>query len=103
MERHARPAASSSPRAFSIEGLVRWIMEKAIAIAANAKAGLSRDAVNRRVLHRLSTMSDRELSDIGLTRYDVQDAASLHAGDPTHLLVTRRNERRHARFRRYPF
>lgn len=75
----------------------------AIDVAASIKAGLSRDAINRRVLYCLSVMSDRELSDIGLTRYDVQDAASLQVGDPTRLLVARRNDRRHARYRRYPF
>jgi hypothetical protein len=42
----------------------RWIARAAGAIAAAAaevRAGLSRAAMNRRVLQRLSTLSEREL------------------------------------------
>ena len=58
-----------------------------------AAAGLSRQAQNRRVLHRLSAMSDRELRDIGLVRQDVVDAALPGNGDASHLLLARREER----------
>ena len=103
MERHALRTPATSPKTFLIGCLVHQSIQLATNVAASIKAGLSRDAFNRRVLCRLSVMSDRELSDIGLTRYDVQDAALLQAGDPTHLLIARRDDRRHARYRRYPF
>ncbi|MCJ2064592.1 DUF1127 domain-containing protein [Methylobacterium sp. J-088] len=54
-----------------------WIARAARAIAeasAEIRAGLSRAAMNRRVMHRLSTLSERELKDIGLSRQDVADA-----------------------------
>ena len=66
-------------------------------VAAEIRAGLSRAAMNRRVLQRLSTLSDRELKDIGLTRQDVADACVPSTGDAIDLLVGRRDERRHAR------
>ena len=86
-----------------IERAVRNAAASVARIAANAAAGLSRDALNRRVLYRLSIMSDPELRDIGLTRYDVSDAASLQSGDATHFLIARRDSRRTACHRRYPF
>jgi uncharacterized protein YjiS (DUF1127 family) len=65
--------------------------------AAEVRAGLSRAAMNRRVLQRLSTLSERELKDIGLTPQDVADACAPGASDAIHLLVGRRDERRTAR------
>jgi hypothetical protein len=56
-----------------------------------------RVATNRRVLHRLSVMSDRELRDIGLIRQDLQDA-DLPGVDAVAFL----RERRDARRRRTP-
>ncbi|TXN63035.1 DUF1127 domain-containing protein, partial [Methylobacterium sp. WL18] len=61
------------------------------------RAGLSRAAMNRRVLHRLSTLSERELKDIGLTPQDVADAAVPGPRDATDLLIGRRDDRRRAR------
>ena len=80
-----------------------WLARMAgpvLTVAAEVRAGLSRAAMNRRVLQRLSTLSDRELKDIGLTRQDVADACVPGAGDAIHLLVGRRDERRHARAER---
>ncbi|KAA0124927.1 DUF1127 domain-containing protein [Methylobacterium sp. P1-11] len=77
-----------------------WLARTAgpvLAVAAEVRAGLSRAAMNRRVLQRLSTLSDRELKDIGLTPQDVADACVPGTGDAIHLLVGRRDERRHAR------
>ncbi|KQS61636.1 hypothetical protein ASG32_13055 [Methylobacterium sp. Leaf361] len=77
-----------------------WLARMAgpvLTVAAEVRAGLSRAAMNRRVLQRLSTLSDRELKDIGLTRQDVADACVPGTGDAIHLLVGRRDERRHAR------
>ena len=82
-----------------------WIARAAamaFALAAQARAGLSRAAMNRRVLQRLSTLSERELKDIGLTPQDVVDACVADAcvpgtGDAISLLIGRRDERRHAR------
>ncbi|AIQ90205.1 hypothetical protein A3862_20645 [Methylobacterium sp. XJLW] len=68
-----------------------------LALAAEIRAGLSRAAMNRRVLQRLSTLSDRELKDIGLTRQDVADACVPGTGDAIHRLIGRRDERRQAR------
>lgn len=77
-----------------------WLARTAgavLAVAAEVRAGLSRAAMNRRVLQRLSTLSDRELKDIGLTPQDVADACVPGTGDAIHLLVGRRDERRRAR------
>ncbi|MEE7489498.1 DUF1127 domain-containing protein [Methylobacterium oryzae CBMB20] len=68
-----------------------------LAVGAEVRAGLSRAAMNRRVLQRLSTLSDRELKDIGLTPQDVADACVPGTSDAIHLLVGRRDERRRAR------
>ncbi len=52
-----------------------------------------RVATNRRVLHRLSVMSDRELRDIGLIRQDVRDA-NLPGVDAIAFLRDRREAQR---------
>ena len=81
-------------------GRPSWIARAVRAIAeaaAEVRAGLSRAAMNRRVLHRLSTLSERELKDIGLTPQDVADAAVPGPRDATDLLIGRRDERRRAR------
>ena len=80
-----------------------WITRAARAIAeatAEIRAGLSRAAMNRRVLQRLSTLSERELKDIGLSRQDVADACGRGAFDAIDLLNGRREERRQARVTR---
>ena len=84
---------TAAARSSWIARAVRTVAEA----AAEIRAGLSRAAMNRRVLQRLSTLTDRELKDIGLTRQDVADAGVPHAGDAIDLLVGRRDERRHAR------
>lgn len=80
-----------------------WIARATRAIAgaaAGIRVGLSRAAMNRRVLHRLSMLSERELKDIGLSRQDVADACSPGAFDVIDLLNGRRAERRQARVTR---
>ncbi|GJD38197.1 MULTISPECIES: DUF1127 domain-containing protein [Methylobacterium] len=67
-------------------------------LLAKAAAELSRQAINRRVLHKLSVMTDRELKDIGLIRQDVTDAGAGPA-DASQFLISRRDERREARRR----
>ncbi|MGH1574121.1 DUF1127 domain-containing protein [Methylobacterium sp. P31] len=77
-----------------------WIARSAGALAAaiaEVRDGLSRAAMNRRVLQRLSTLSARELKDIGLTPQDVADAHAPRTGDAIHLLIGRRDARRRAR------
>ncbi|KQP95999.1 hypothetical protein ASF57_19905 [Methylobacterium sp. Leaf117] len=62
--------------------------------------GLSRAALNRRVVRQLSVMSDRELKDIGLIRQDVWDSEMLLLeGDASTFLIGRREERRQGRGR----
>ncbi|GJE19253.1 DUF1127 domain-containing protein [Methylobacterium marchantiae] len=65
-------------------------------LLAQIASGLSRQAINRRVVRKLAVMSDRELKDIGLVRQDVEDAGS-GVGDASLLLLARRDERRGAR------
>ncbi|MCJ2054479.1 DUF1127 domain-containing protein [Methylobacterium sp. J-070] len=77
-----------------------WIARAAARVAAfgaELRADLSRAAMNRRVLQRLSSLSARELKDIGLTPQDVADAGVPNGDDAIALLVGRRDERRHAR------
>jgi len=66
-------------------------------VAAEIRTGLSRAAMNRRVLQRLSRLSERESKDIGLSRQDVADAFGPGIGDAIDLLNGRRDERRSAR------
>lgn len=71
-----------------------WVLRQMAALAA----GLSRAAINRRVVGQLSRMSDRELKDIGLVRQDVRDSEMLLLeGDASSFLLGRREERRNAR------
>lgn len=67
-------------------------------LLATTASGISRAAINRRVVHELSVMSDREIQDIGLSRQDVWDAECLlREGDASSFLIGRRNERRTGR------
>jgi uncharacterized protein YjiS (DUF1127 family) len=78
----------------------RWIARIAGTVSAFAgelRDGLSRAAMNRRVLQRLSTLSERELKDIGLTRQDVADAGVPGTSDAILLLIDRRDARRRGR------
>lgn len=88
-------------RARSPSWLAR-ILERAGAALTAMRTDLGGLARNRRVLHRLSTLSDRELKDIGLWRQDVYDAALIENGDAARFLTERRESRRAARndFRR---
>lgn len=67
-----------------------WLTEA----LARLRADLSRPAMDRRILHRLAVMSDRELRDIGFVRRDVHDARAPDAGDVATFLVARREARR---------
>ncbi|SFL44895.1 DUF1127 domain-containing protein [Methylobacterium pseudosasicola] len=81
-------------------GRPSWLARAArtiIEAAAAMRAELSRAAMNRRVLHRLSTLSARELKDIGLTPQDVADAGVPGRHDAIDLLVGRRDARRRGR------
>ena len=98
----ARMAELARERARGGDGIVaiRAVSRLVRALIEGVAKGLSRHARDRRVLRRLSTMSDRELQDIGLTRGDVVDAASLPRNDDASLLlVRRRDERRGNRLR----
>ncbi|MDP4002889.1 DUF1127 domain-containing protein [Methylobacterium sp. NEAU K] len=91
---HCRPETAGA------EGRPPWIartLRVVAAAAAEVGAGLSRAAMDRRVLHRLSMLSERELKDIGLTPQDVADAAVRGTGDAADLLIDRRDARRRAR------
>lgn len=82
----ATPAAA--PRA---KGFVRVAVQRVIAILSAIQG--------RRDMHVLAGMDERMLSDIGLTRGDVRDAASEPLWrDPTAILVMRAQERRRGRW-----
>jgi uncharacterized protein YjiS (DUF1127 family) len=83
----------SAPHAGDLAGRLARLARR---LLADAAAGLSRQAINRRVLRKLSAMSDRELKDIGLIRQDVTDAGSGET-DASQFLLSRRAERREAR------
>lgn len=72
-----------------------WVTEA----LARLRADLSRPAMDRRILHRLNVIIDRELRAIGFVRRDVHDARAPDAGDVAAFLVARR-EARHALRRR---
>lgn len=77
---------------------IQAVTHLASSILSSIAAGLSRQAINRRVLRQLSAMSERELRDIGLVRQDVADASLLSGtGDASLFLVGRRDERRAGR------
>lgn len=74
---------------------LRAVTHLASGVLSRIAAGLSRQAINRRVMRQLSAMSERELRDIGLVRQDVADASFLSGnGDASLFLVARRDERR---------
>jgi len=83
----------ATPRAPWITRTTRSLAEA----VAEIRAGLSRAAMNRRVLQRISMLSERELKDIGLSRQDVADACGPGVSDAIELLNGRRDERRQAR------
>lgn len=57
------------------------------------RAELSQPAMDRRILHRLSVMTEDELRRIGLTASDVRTAQALEAGLATDFLASRRGAR----------
>ncbi|MCJ2083101.1 DUF1127 domain-containing protein [Methylobacterium sp. J-090] len=72
-----------------------------VTLLASVASGLSRAAINARVLRQLGAMSERELKDIGLVRQDLADAIALRLdGDATNLLLARRDERKAAQRRK---
>lgn len=76
--------------------LARRVSLVAARLFTGLAAELSRQAINRRVLRKLSVMTDRELKDIGLIRQDVMDAGAVEA-DASQFLLVRQDERREAR------
>lgn len=80
--------------------LARRVSLAAARLFAGLADGVSRQAINRRVLRKLSVMTDRELKDIGLIRQDITDAGAGEA-DASRFLLVRREERRQARLSRH--
>lgn len=96
--------AAHSPAKLTGAPLSRNILRRLRAFARRlveqVAGGLSRQAINRRILYQLGGMSDRELRDIGLIRQDVVDAIALAPdGDAASFLIVRQNERRQDRRR----
>ena len=73
----------------------RWLAD----LAAWLRADLSRPAMDQRILHRLSALTDRELRGIGLVRRDIHDAGLPDTGDVSTFLIDRRDARRALRRR----
>jgi uncharacterized protein YjiS (DUF1127 family) len=89
---------TATPAAGNARGAIASAKARLSGVLAAAAAAVSRAAINRRVVRRLSVMSDRELRDIGLVRQDVLDSEILLLdGDASNFLIDRRNERRAAR------
>lgn len=66
---------------------------------ARWRADLSPAAMDRRILHRLSSLSDRELRGIGFVRRDLDDARLPGVEDVSTFLIARREARRALRRR----
>lgn len=64
---------------------------------ARLRADLAPAAMNRRILHRLTVMSDDELRGLGLTRQDLRDARLWEIRNVADFLVARRETRRKSR------
>lgn len=95
MDINPRSRSHAATRSARRTGRVRASLRAlTVAAAAQVRFDLSRRAMNVRVLHRLSMMSDRELKGIGLVRRDVVDAALPPCDDAVHLLLERRETRR---------
>lgn len=76
--------------------LVAQHAEQAIAAVAHALAWPARVMAAKRAMHRLASLDDRELSDLGLCRQDIVDATALSLGsDPTAHLAGVVRERSH--------
>ncbi len=60
---------------------------------ARLRADLARPAMDRRILYRLSTLSDGQLHGIGLVRRDIHDAQRPEVGDAAAFLIARRDAR----------
>ena len=65
-------------------------------VADGLREEFGRPAMNRRILHRLSTAPRHELAHLGLTPGDVRDAAAPGITDAAGFLRARRASRRGA-------
>jgi uncharacterized protein YjiS (DUF1127 family) len=97
------PSLAHSQPATQIASIAARIVERLKGATVRATRSVSRPALNQRVLYRLSTLSERELGDIGLTRSDVVEAGLPENGDATHFLNARRDGRHRARHGASPF
>ena len=89
--------ASGCDKLGSSPSLSTRLRDRITTFVAELLADLGGAARNRRVLHRLASLSDRELKDIGLWRQDVRDAGLIENGDASRFLLERREARRSAR------
>ena len=89
--------ASGRDGSVDAPSMVTRVRDRVATFAAWLRADLAGAVRNRRVLHRLASLSDRELKDIGLWRQDVSDAGLIENGDASRFLIGRREARRLAR------
>src|SRR5256886_4089456 len=79
---------------------VAWLVDAVAGIVVARARQLAQFVKNRRDATVLTSLDDRMLADIGLTRGDVRDAVSEPVWrDPTAILVSRAQERRVSRRR----
>lgn len=62
-------------------------------IAADLREEFGRPAMNRRILHRLATTEEADLTRLGLTAADVREAAGPGVADAASFLTARRAAR----------
>jgi uncharacterized protein YjiS (DUF1127 family) len=94
-------AAMSYASSESAYAPVRFVPSAAAAAAARWIARAVGAFNGRRIVADLGRMDDRMLRDIGLSRSDLRDAASVsRLDDPTDVLFRRAAERRAARGRK---
>ncbi|MCJ2012125.1 DUF1127 domain-containing protein [Methylobacterium sp. J-076] len=75
---------------------VRRLGRAVSAFAVELRADLGRPAMNRRILHRLAGTGEGELSRLGLTERDLNEAAAPEVADVAGFLAARRDARRAA-------
>lgn len=92
--RQACTEAGGAAGARGRRGQARWLHHVLRRFAEELRESLGRPAMNRRILHRLASTDEADLRRLGLTPWDVREAALREVTDVAAFLNARRALRR---------